>query len=169
MATSVAAALVGHIGCGGTGHPAASPLDNNAGLLVRLAVLKDPVVEVDFINTGNRPIWFKPYVLIDDINITPTGTGSVTMFCKNDEGIPDRTDDDSRPYRDPGYQLLQPNKSLRQELNLQDCYDIKRPGDYILVTRWTDWHSPKFVPPVPPGAVWVKGPVASAPIKFHAE
>jgi len=164
----LAAALGGCTGCGGGGRPAASSLD--AGLQVRLAVLRDPVVEVAFINTGNRPIWLKPFVLIDDIHITPVGAaGSVKRFCTSHEGIPDPPDDKTLPLHDPRYQLLQPNQILRQEHNLQECYEIKRPGDYLITTRWEDWHTAGLVPPAPPGAVWVKGPIESAPVKFHAQ
>jgi hypothetical protein len=169
----VRAALVGLaclVGCSGAGNqqPTVFPKQSQ-GLELRLAAVQKCVVDVAFTNKGARPVWFRRNFVIDNIGVRTADGARVDRLCITDEGIPDTPDDQPRSLTTPPseYQSLGPNESDRWQEDLRDCFDIKRPGDYVMSASWEGWDATP--PPPPPGAILVKGPIESLSVKFHLE
>jgi len=134
------------------------------GLELSIALAGGTVIEVVFTNRGTTPVWFRPSVVIDNVGVERVRGSALQLLCRTNPGIRDVPDDQAASYRTPAsdYRLLRHNESERSRMDLKECFEIARPGDYILTVHWED--SDSTPPDVPPGAMLVSGPLDSLPV-----
>lgn len=167
----VVSALWGLLGCNtgaGAGSAPSTASPRSVTLELSLAHVKGTVIEVAFTNRGDKPIWFRPSLMLDDVRLSQGDGGDVAHTCRSQPGIRDIPDDQpagTTPASD--YRLLQHAQSERWHMDLDECFDLGHSSDYVMTAHWEDDDSTP--PRTPPGAVLVKGPLDSVPVQFHLD
>lgn len=124
------------------------------------------IVEMRLENNTPTPLWLNGRMVVNRFGDPPElreiwfllngpDGKSIPLECMKNVRPPDRND----------YTTVKPNGTISRTEILNSCFQIDRPGKYVIVAFYQDGN-PK-APPPPPGAVYASGPVESAPLEFE--